>query len=145
MKLLIADDVAGLAVEATARVKPRSITLEMEETVSVDHYVGETNNDPEFDSAPAEVRGTMVIKYKKTDFEDDYFVNKVHAMRLIVTNGASTFDYTGTKVRFREVTDSDGRDDIVTQTISFFFEADMANGGKDIVSTVTNEVASFTV
>lgn len=144
VKVLLADNVAGLTNEATAKVKPRSIEIALEESVTVDHYVGETAGDPEFDSAPAEAKGSMVVKYRKTDYEQDYFLNKVHAMSIIAQNGDAKVEIIGTKVRFRELTDSDGRDDTVSQTISFFFEADELNGGKDVVVKVTNKVASYT-
>jgi len=142
VSMRLADDVAGLAA-AESKVKPRSIEFSLEETTTVDHYVGETNNDPEFDSAPAEVKGSAVVKYRSTDFEDDYFSNKVHAMSLTFQNEDAKVEIIGTRVRFREVTDSDGRDDVVTQTISYFFEADLANGGKDVVIKVTNKLASY--
>lgn len=141
VELRIADDVAGLTA---GKIKPRSIELALEESVTVDHYVGEVDNDPEFDSAPAEAKGSMVVKYRSTDFEDDYFDNKIHAMSFSATNGDEKVEFIGTKVRFREVTDSDGRDDVVSQTISFYFESDFNNGGKDIIAKVTNKLASFT-
>lgn len=142
--VLLADDVAGLA-DASARVRARSITLALEETANVDHSVGEVNDDPEFDFDPQEAKGTMVVKYKKTDFTEDYFTNKIHALKILIVNGDSKIEYVGTKVRFREVTPSDGINDTVSQTISFFFEADDQNGGKDIVSNVTNTLASLTI
>ncbi|MFJ6416470.1 hypothetical protein [Paeniglutamicibacter sp. NPDC091659] len=141
VRVYLADDVAGLAV-AEARVRARSITLALEETATVDHSVGELEDDPEFDQAPQEAKGTMVVKFKKTDYEDDYFTNKIHALKIEAINGTSSISVTGTKVRFREVTRSDGRDDTVTLTISFFFEADDLNGGKDIVSEITNTLAA---
>lgn len=140
IEVFLADNVAGLAA---GKIKPKSITLQMEESTTVDHSIGEVNDDPEFDSAPAEAKGSMVIKYRKTDFEDDYFINKVHALKVVATNGTSKVEWLGTKVRFRELTDSDGRDDVVTQEISFYFEADAANAGKDIEMTVTNDVDSY--
>lgn len=144
VKLLIASNSSGLSNEATAKVRPRSVELNFEETTTVDHYLGESTDDPEFDSSPAVVKGSMVIKYRKTDFEDDYFTNAVHAMSFSAINGTSKIEVIGTKVRFREVTDSDGRDDIVTQTVSFYFESDLANGGKDCVIKVTNALPTFT-
>lgn len=144
VKVLVADDVAGLANESTARVKPRSIELTLEESVIVDHYVGEANNDPEFDSEPAEVKASMVIKYRSTDFEDDYFSNAVHAMSISSENAEAKLEVIGTKVRFREVTDSDGRDEVVSQTVSCYFESDLANGGKDVIVKLTNKVSSYT-
>ena len=145
VKILLADNEAGLANESTARVRPRSIDHSFEETTTVDHSVGETNNDPEFDSAAAVVRGSMVVKYRKTDFEDAYFINKRHAMAIISENEDAKIEIIGTKVRFREVTDSDGIDDVVTQTLSYYFEADELNGGKDVVVKVTNTIPSYTV
>ena len=145
VKLFLAPDVAGLANATTSRVKVKSVTITFEETSTPDHYLGETDNDPEFDSAPPEVRGTFVIKYRKTDFEDDYFVNAVHAMKLTAENNGDIIEVLATKVRFRELTDSDGRDDIVTQTVSFYCEADVANAMKDVEVSVTNRLASFTV
>ncbi|MBV1778676.1 hypothetical protein KRR55_06060 [Paeniglutamicibacter sp. ABSL32-1] len=132
-------------VNPTARVRARSISLALEETANVDHSVGEVNDDPEFDFDPQEAKGTMVVKYTKTDFDEAYFANKIHALKILIVNGTSSIEYVGTKVRFREVTPSDGINDTVTQTISFHFEADHENGGKDIVSTVTNTLESVTV
>lgn len=143
VRVYLADDEAGLLVPATARVKARSITLAFEESVTVDHSVGELEDDPEFDHAPQEAKGTMVVKFKKTDYEDDYFTNKIHAMKIEAINGDSKIVVTGTQVRFREVTRSDGRDDTVTLTISFFFEADSLNGGKDVVVEITNTLAAI--
>lgn len=140
VEVFLADDVAGLTA---GKIKPKSITIQLEESTTVDHSLGESANDPEFDSAPAEAKGSMVIKYRKTDFEDGYFINKRHALKVVATNGTSKIEWLGTKVRFRELTDSDGRDDVVTQEISFYFEADDANAGKDIEMTVTNDVVSY--
>lgn len=141
VSIIFADDEAGLA--ATPRVKARSIELTMEEAATVDHSVGEIGDDPEFDFAPQEAKGTMVVKYKKTEFTEDYFLNKIHAAKFLVENGDAKIEYIGTKVRFREVTKSEGLDDTVTQTISFFFEADGENGGKDIICNVTNTLDSI--
>lgn len=140
VEVFLADDEAGLAA---GKIKPKSITIQMEESTTVDHSLGETNNDPEFDSAPAEAKGSMVIKYRKTDYEDGFFTNKIHALKVVATNGTSKIEWLGTKVRFRELTDSDGRDDVVTQEISFYFEADENNAGKDIEMTLTNDVESY--
>lgn len=142
VKIFIANDIADINLSAS-RVKPRSITLELEETTTVDHYVGETDNDPELDSAPAEAKGSMVIKYRTTDYEDALFTNAKKALKIVVENGDTKIEIVGTKVRFREVTDSDDRDEVVTQTVSFYFEVDTANGGKDIEAFVTNTVASL--
>lgn len=145
VKLFLADDVAGLADTAASRLKVKSFTITLEETATPDHAIGETDNDPEFDSAPAEVRGTFVVKYRKTDLEEDFFTNAVHAMKLLAENNGDIIEILATKVRFRELTDSDGRDDIVTQTVSFYCEADVANAMKDVEVSVTNRLASFTV
>lgn len=142
VKLFIADDIADIDLSAS-RVKPRSITLELEEGTTVDHYVGETDNDPEFDSAPAEAKLSMVLKRRSTDYEEDLEANAIKAVKILIENGDTKIDVRGTRVRFREVTDSDGRDDIVTQTCSCYFEADTSNGGKDIEVFVTNHEASI--
>lgn len=141
VEVFLAANVAGLT--ADSKVKLKSLIIQQEEAVTVDHYIGETNDDPEFDSAPAEVKGSMVIKYRKTDFEEAYFANTIHAMKIVATNGTSKIEWLGTKVRFRELTDSDGRDEVVTQEISFYFEADETNGGKDLEVTVTCPLASY--
>lgn len=142
VKLFLANDIADIDLPAS-RVKPRSVTLELEEGTSVDHYVGEVDNDPELDSAPAEAKGSMTVKYRTTDYEDALFSNAKKAMKLVVENGDFKVEFIATKVRFREVTDSDDRDEVVTQTVSFYCEADTANGGKDIEAYVTNTVASL--
>lgn len=142
VKFYIADDVAGLA-NPTAQVRARNIQFGLEQTVTVDHYVGESDDNPEFDSAPAETKGTNVVKYRTTDFEDDYFINKPLAMKIVIENDPSIIEIVATRVRFREVTDSDARDDNVTQTLSYFCEADSNNGGQDVVVTITNTTASY--
>lgn len=144
VKILLADDEAGL-LAPTALVKARSFDWSTEESVTVDHYLGETGAvEPEFDSAPYETKGSMVVKYRKTDFEDSYFSNKRHAMKIIVQNDDAKIEIIGTNVYFPEVTDSDGRDDTVTQTINYFFLPDLAKGGKDVIVKVTNKIASYT-
>ena len=142
VEVRLADNVAGL-VAAGAKLKPRSINIDFEETATVDHSLGETNNDPEFDSAPAETKGSMVVKYRSTDFDDGYFANKAHAMSIKASNAGESIEIIGSRVRFREVTDSDGRDENVAQTISYYFESDIANGGKDVVVKVTNRMATI--
>ena len=142
VRVYLADDEDGLS-NAAALVKTKSIDWSAEETVTVEHYVGEVNNDPEFSSAPAETKASLVARYRSTDFEQGYFANKVHAMKIVAENDDTKIEIIGTRVRFRELTDSDGRDDEVTQTISAFFESDLANGGKDVVVKVTNSIASF--
>lgn len=138
----LADDLAGLS-GAASRVKAKSIEFNMEEGTSPAHYVGEMDNDPEFDSDPAEVKGSMVVKYRTTDFEEAYFVNKKHAMSITAQNGDEKIEIIGTQVRFRELTDSDGRDETVSQTISYYFEPNLSEGGKDVIVKVTNREASF--
>lgn len=140
VKMFIADTVAELE---TSQVKPRQVSLQLEETATVDHYVGEVNNDPELDSAPAEARGSMVIKYRSDEYDQALLTNAAKAVKILIENGDTKIEFIGTRVRFREVTDSDDRDEIITQTASFFFESDLANGGKDIEAKVTNRVATL--
>lgn len=140
VKLFIADSVAELDDN---QKKPRQISMQFEETASVDHYVGEENDDPDLDSAPAEVRGSMVIKYRSDEYEAAMLTNKPMAAKILIENNDSKIEIIGTRVRFREVTDSDDRDEIITQTVSFYFESDLNNGGKDVEVKVTNSVASL--
>lgn len=142
VKVYLADDSDGLADTATSRILVRRIKISRQQTKTVDHALGE-GDTPEFDKGPFEATGEMVIKYRKTDFEDDFFSNAVHALRVVIENGDSSVEYIGTKVRFRELTDSDDRDAIVTQAITFAFEADHANGGHAIKSSVTNALATI--
>lgn len=140
VEVFIADNVAGLAA---GKVKPKSITISQSQAVTVDHYLGETNNDPEFDSAPVETKCSMVIKYKSDTFDTAMAANTVKAVKIVATNGAESITWLATKARIRELTDSDGRDDVVTQEISWYFEADETNSGKDMEVTVVNSVSSL--
>lgn len=142
VKLYLADDVAGLADLTASRVKARSIKLQLEQPKTVEHSVGD-GDQPEFDKGPFEAKGEMVIRYKKTDFEEDYFANAVHAMKIVIENEGDIIEYLATKVRFRELTDSDDRDAVVTQQISFYCESDNTNGGHAIVCDLTNGVPSY--
>lgn len=141
VKVFLADDLAGLSNPAS-QITPRQINLVLEQTKTVDHSLGE-GDTPEFDQAPFEARGDMVIRYKTTDFEDDFFANKVHAMKISIENNGTKLEYTATKVRFTELTDSDGRDEIVTQSISFYCQSDVTAGGQAIVADLTNSIASY--
>lgn len=142
VKVYLADDEAGLADTSTARIKPRRITLNLDQERTHDHSVGD-GTTPELDKGAFDPKGSMVIKYRKTDFEEGYFQNKIHAMRIVIENGDVSITYTGTKVRFRELTDSDDMDTVVTQEISLVFESDHENDGHAITSTVINSVASY--
>ena len=142
VKLYLADDVAGLDDLTASRVKPRSVKLIRESTKTVDHSVGD-GDQPEFDRGVFEAKGEMVVKYRKTDFEEGYFANKIHAMKLVCENDGAIVTYTATKVRFRELTDSDDKDAVVTQSISFYCESDADNGGHAIKSSVTNTLATL--
>jgi hypothetical protein len=143
VKVYLAADLAGLSNLTTSRVKARSIKLSMAQPQTADHSVGD-GDTPEFDKGRREVKGEMVVKYRKTDFEDDYFNNAVHAMRISIQNGSTVLTYTATKVRFRELTDSGDKDTVVTQSISFYCEADDANNGHAIVSDLTNTITAYT-
>lgn len=140
VQVYLADTVANLT---TGKIKPRKITLSFNEAVTVDHSIGEVNNDPEFTFAPQEVKGTMTIKYRSTDLETDYFNNAVHAMKIVATNGSSSITILGTKVRFRELKDSENANDTVTQDISFYFESDDTNGGQDVQVTIVNGITNY--
>lgn len=140
VEVFIADNVAGLAA---GKVRPKSITITQGEPVTVDHYVGETDNDPEFDSAPVEAKCSMVVKYKSDTFDTALASNAIKAVRIVASNGDESITWLATKARIRELTDSDGRDDTVTQEISWYFEADETNGGKDMEVTVVNSVSSL--
>lgn len=142
VKVYLADDEAGLADTTNARVKPRRWKLSRQQTKAVDHSLGD-GDTPEFDKGAFEVNGETVIKYRKTDYEEGYFDNKVHAMKTVIENGDAKIEYIMTKVRFRELTDSDGRDDVVTQSINYVAEADHANGGHAIKVRVTNGLATI--
>lgn len=142
VKIYLADDEAGLSDLVNARVKARRWVLAREQTRPVDHSLGD-GDTPEFDKSPFEAKGELVIKYRKTDYEEGYFSNKQHAMKVVIQDGDDKIEYIGTKVRFRELTDSDGRDEVVTQQISYIFEADYANGGHAIKVRVTNNMATI--
>jgi hypothetical protein len=142
VKVYLAANVAGLADLTASRVKPRSIKLQLEQPKTVEHSIGD-GDQPEFDKGTFEAKGEMVIRYKKTDYDDEYFNNAVHAMKIVIENEGDIIEYLATKVRFRELTDSDDKDAVVTQQISFYCESDAANGGHAIVSDVTNGVASY--
>lgn len=142
VKVYLADDLAGLDNLVTSRVTPRSIKLTLEQSKTPDHSLGD-GDAPEFDKGAFEAKGDMVIKYRKTDFEEDFFANQVHAMKIVIENSGTILSYTATKVRFRELTDSDDRDTVVTQQISFYCEADVDNDGHAIVADLTNTVAEY--
>lgn len=44
----------------------------------------------------------MTIKYRKTDYEGGFFTNRVHALKVVATNGTSKIEWLGTKVRLRD-------------------------------------------
>ncbi|MHD0307493.1 hypothetical protein, partial [Rhodococcus erythropolis] len=104
------------------------------------HLGGDDN--PVFDRGVFEAKGEFVIRYLSTDVEDDYLANAIKAMSIKMTNGATSLEFIATKVRFRELEKSSDRDEIVTQTVSFYCEFD-TTAGKAVQAVLKNPRASY--
>lgn len=142
VEIRMADTIANLA--AAPLVDASSFKITLDRTVGDPYFpMGPAGaNAPEFDRGPWEAKGSLVLRYKSTDFEDDWLANAVKAMRITMTNGSSILNFDGGRVRIRELTKSKGRDDIVTQSISLYFEPDTATG-KTIIPELTNTQAAY--
>lgn len=121
----LASTVAGLA--AAAALKAKSIKLTMERASEAFNPLG-TGDTPEFDRGVFEAKGELVIRYTDTQYETDYIANTIKALLVTMSNGTTELSFTASKIRYRELEKSDDRDEIVTQTISFACEFDVATG-----------------
>lgn len=130
---------AGLA--AAPAIAAKSLKLNIERPSEMWFPLGGDDN-PVFDRGVFEAKGEFVIRYLSTDVEDDYLSNAIKAMSIKMANGATSLEFIATKVRFRELEKSSDRDEIVTQTVSFYCELD-TTAGKAIQAVLKNPRASY--
>lgn len=139
VSIKIADTAAQIAAAPVLDVT--SFTLSPDRTTGDPYFPLGTDSKPEFDRGSWEAKGEIVMRYKSTDFEEGWLSNAIKAMQFSISNGTSSLVFSGDRVRFRELTLSKGRDDIVTQTVSLYFEP--GTGGKTLVPVLTNSQATY--
>ncbi len=132
-------DLAGLT--GAPVIKARSLKLNGEREATAFDPLG-TDDKPEFDLGTFEAKGEFVVRATSTEYEEAYLANARHAMEIAMVNGDESLVFTASKVRFRELESSRDRDDIVTATISYFCEFDVATNSS-IVPVLKNKRASY--
>lgn len=137
--LKTASDVAGLS--AAPAIDAISLKLNLERPSEMFFPLG-GNDNPIFDRGAVEAKGEFVIRYTRTDVEEDYLANAVKAMSITMTNGTSSLAFTAGRVRFTELERPNDKDEIVTQTVSFSCQLDPATS-KTISAVLKNSRASY--
>ncbi|WIE74483.1 phage tail tube protein [Curtobacterium sp. MCSS17_007] len=130
---------AGIA--AAPVIDATSVTLNLDRSTGDPFFPLGTDSNAEFDRGPWEAKGEITMRYKNTDFEDGWFANSIQSAQITIANGTKTLVLSGNRVRIREISLNKGLDDIVTQTVSLYFEPDTT--GKTVVPVLTNAQVSY--
>lgn len=130
-----ADLAAATALQAS------SVKLSLGRPVAIFNPLG-TSDEPEFDRGTFTVAGELVIRYKDSQYEDDFLNNAIKALSVTMTNGTRSLAFTLGQVRYRELEKSTDKDEIVTQSISFKGEYS-ATEGKSVEVVLKNGRATY--
>jgi hypothetical protein len=130
---------AGIA--SATPIDATSVTVTLNRSTGDPYFPLGTDSNAEFDRGPWEAKGEITMRYKNTDFEDGWFANSIQAAQITIANGTKSLVIPGNRVRIREISLNKGLDDIVTQTVSLYFEPD-ANM-KTVVPVLTNAQSSY--
>lgn len=137
--LKVAANVAGLT--AAPAVKATRVNVVLERSSEPFFPLG-TDDAAEFDRGTFEARGEFVVRMTDTQYEDDFLTNAVKALRVTLGNGADSLEFTGSRVRYRELEASRDRDAVVTATVQFFCEFDTATN-TSIATVLKNTRATY--
>lgn len=133
--LKTAVDVASLT-GATA-ITAKSVKLQVERKAEAYFPLG-TDTVSEFMRGSFEAKGEFIIRYIDTQVEADYLANTIKAMSIKLTNGTTSLEFTAPRVRFRDLQKSTDKDNVITQTVQFYCEFDIASG--KAISAVLNNL-----
>lgn len=122
-------------------IKTKSVKMQFERPSEMFLAHG-SDDEVEFDRGVFEAKGEFVVRYMNTDLEEDYIANTIKALSLTMANGSTSLVFTASKVRFRELEKSTDRNQIVTQTVSFYCEFD-STVGHSVQAVLTNPRASY--
>lgn len=135
----LAANVAGLG--AASVIKSQKLTIAMERPSEAFNPLG-TSDDPEFDRGVFEAKGELVLRYDDDQYDTAYLANTAKALLITLTNGTTTLSFTGGQVRFRELERSTDKDNVVTQTLSFYCEYSPTEG-EAILPVLNNTRATY--
>lgn len=121
----VAANTAGIG--AAPDLKASRISLIMERSSEPFFPLG-TTDVPEFDRTTFEARGELVLRLTDDQYETDFLANTNKALRILLTNGTTTLQFSASKVKYRELEKSRDRDGIVTVSLQYFCEFDTATG-----------------
>ncbi|MGB3684959.1 MAG: phage tail tube protein [Ornithinimicrobium sp.] len=135
----MADSVANL--DAADLLKARIVKLIPERSSERDDALG-TKDAPDFDRGDWEVKGELTLKLRDTVYEENFIANTARAFRVTMSNGDTTLTFTAPKTRIRELSKSRSLGEIVTVTLSLYFELD-ASTGETLTPTLTNTTSAY--
>lgn len=138
--LKTAANTAGLGAAPTILAK--SLKLAIERPSTQFDPLG-SDDAPLFDKEAFEAKGEFVVRYTDDQLEADFLANTAKSLNITLTNGTTSLALTASKVRFRELDRSRGRDNVVTETIQFYCEYDTATA-KSIEVVLSNTRATYT-
>ncbi|KUM39018.1 phage tail tube protein [Arthrobacter sp. EpRS71] len=127
--LKIADNSGALA--GAAAISALSLKFISERPSTAITPLG-TDDDVEFDRGSYKASGEFVVRLKSTEYEEAFLANTVRAMLIAMANTGDSLDITATKVRFRELSKSTDKNDVVTATVQYFCEYDTAVGASNV-------------
>ncbi|WP_427007197.1 phage tail tube protein [Pseudarthrobacter sp. H2] len=133
--LKTAVDVASLS-GATA-ITAKSVKLQLERKAEAYFPLG-TDTVTEFMRGSFEAKGEFIIRYTDTQVETDYLANVIKAMSIKLTNGTTTLEFTAPRARFRDLQKTSDKENVITQTVQFYCEFDIASG--KAISAVLNNL-----
>lgn len=146
LKLDDEGDVAGLSSATNIDVRSYEITLARPATPE---FALGSGSPTDMNRGAFEATGEFVIRFKNTDYKDDWLANTKHAMRFSIINTDVTIGtaanpgivLTAPRASFRTFEKSDDLDEIVTATVGFSCELD-TTAGYAINAVVTNTLAA---
>lgn len=142
-----ATSVAGLAAALTLSIKQANIEI----TRPVTPQFADGNKSPDlFTTGRWRAAGQVMIRYNRTDLEDDWFNNTARAFQITfdnpdVTIGAAArpkLVFTAPQTTFATFDTSDDLEEVVDQTLGFSCEFSMTDGYK-LRAVLTNTQAAY--
>jgi hypothetical protein len=136
----LADDSGSLAAATALDASKVSLTLERPSEMWMPFG---TDEDAEFDRGQFDARGELIVRYKDTQYEEQFLANTIRALSINIANGSDAeVTFTATQVRYRELERSTDKDGVVTQTLSWAAELDTATG-RSVQAVLKNTRATY--
>ncbi|MGW6120437.1 phage tail tube protein [Nocardia sp. NPDC055165] len=134
-----AANIAGLG--AATAIKASKVKVTLERASQKFDPLG-TDNSAEFDRGEWEAKAEIVVRYDATTYDTDFLANTAKALGIYITDGTNSLNLVGGNVRIRELAKTVSRGEIVTQTLSLYYEVD-ASTGKTVEAILSNSRATY--